>query len=42
MEGGVDEKISDYVDMERDFQKFNLFCDKSGIQLIFSSKMFTI
>ena len=38
--GGVTEKITDYVDMRRGLQKCDLFCFKSGICLIFSSKKF--
>ena len=36
-EGGVDEKITDYVEMGRGLQKCDLFCFESGIHLIFSS-----
>ena len=38
-EGGVDEKITDYVDMGRSLQKFDLFCVKSKIRFMFSDKM---
>ena len=37
--GGVDEKITDYVDMGRSLQKFDLFCVKSKIRFTFSDKM---
>ena len=36
---GVDEKITDYVDMGRSMQKFDLFCVKSKIRFTFSDKM---
>ena len=38
-EGGVDEKIIDYVVMERGLQKFDLFCVKTEIRFMFSDKM---
>ena len=37
--GGVDEKITDYVDMGRSLQKFDWFCVKSKIRFTFSDKM---
>ena len=39
MEGGVHEKITDYVDMGRGLQKCDLFYVKSEIRFIFSDKM---
>ena len=38
-EGGVDEKITDYVDMGSGLQKLDLFCVKSKIRFTFSEKM---
>ena len=37
--GAVDENITDYVDMGRGLQKFDLFCVKSKIRFTFSDKM---
>ena len=37
--GGVDEKITNYVDMGRGLQKFDLFYVKSAICFTFSDKM---
>ena len=37
-EGGIDEKIIDYVDMGRGLQKFDLFCVKREIHFTFSDK----
>ena len=39
-EGGVGEKITDYVDMGRGLQKYGPFCFKSAIYLIFSRHFF--
>ena len=37
--GGVDEKITDQVDMRSGLKKVGSFCFKNGIHLIFSSKI---
>ena len=39
-EGGVDEKITDYVDMGEGLQKFDSFYVKSDICFTLSDKMF--
>ena len=39
-EGGVHEKITDYVDMGRGLQKFDLYCFKKRYAIHFQTKCF--